>query len=91
MNWTSNSPRRQHGASGKRHIDDSLAGVSPDFCVGHLDRYNAVVDVHRLLTMLDLQRAVYLQYSVHTDSDADLLIDLKSGSADLEFILSNWN
>jgi hypothetical protein len=68
-----------------------LAGVSPDFCVGHLDRYNVVVDVHRLLTMLDLQRAVYLQYSVHTDSDADLLIDLKSGSADLEFILSNWN
>jgi hypothetical protein len=41
--------------------------------------------------MLDLQRAVYLQYGVHTDSDADLLIDLKSGSADLEFILSNWN
>jgi hypothetical protein len=75
-----------------RHVDDLLAGYRlADLRVGHLNRHDVVADFHRLLTLLDLEDGVDLKRSIHIDSEAGLLIHLKSGSADFEFMLSNRN
>src|SRR5580700_6852395 len=61
-----------------------------NFSVGYLNRDNAVTDLNGFC-VLDLQGSIDLESAVDVYHDAGLLIGMKAGRVDLQFVSSDWN